>query len=78
MFSCLFSHAPVVLPHEQKGAVVGRVAEIRWETGVLPCYFSSRGPTIGIRAGGEGKVPGADAHAGEVYWLPSSLLLLNV
>src|SRR6476620_8253417 len=64
-------------PHE-KGALVGRVAEIRWETGVLSRDFARGGSAICIRGGGEGEIPGADAFAGEIHGLPRGVLLSDV
>ena len=64
-------------PHE-KDALVGRVAEIRRETGVLSRDFARGGSAICIRGGGEGEIPRANALAGEIYGLPSCVLLSDV
>ncbi len=74
----LFSHltpAPVILSHEQESAMVGWVAEVRWETGFLPRDFTGRGSAVRVGCGGEGEIPRVDALAGEIHGLSGGVLL---
>jgi hypothetical protein len=48
------------------------------EACVLPLHFAGGGPEIGVRAGGEGKIPGVHADAGELHRLPGGGLLFDV
>ena len=45
------------------------------EAGVLPLHFAGGGPEVGVRAGGEGEIPGNDADAGEFHGLPGGGVL---
>ena len=58
--------------------MAGGVAEIRWETGVLPRDFTGGGPAVRVRGGREGEIPGIDALAGEIHGLPGGFLLSDV
>ena len=67
--------APVVLFHEQKVTLAGRVAEIRREAGVLPRDLAGGGPAVCVGGGGEGEIPDVDAFAGEIHGVPGYFLL---
>ena len=68
----------VFIDHEQRSSMAGWVAEIGAEAGFLPRYLASGGAAVGVWAGGEGEIPHDDAHAGEIRWLSSGFLLLDV
>ena len=58
--------------------MASRVAEVRRETAVLPRDLAGRGPAIRVWGGGEGKVQGLDALAGEIYGMTGGFLLPHV